>query len=173
MFSTAFVTIHDRVTAVYMARTVHGRVRAMYTYIPVHVHVYACTRQLHGRESGRLRAVTAVYRRAHGPCTRLCMGHCTWPCTRCAHGRTTVYTARVHVYTCTPAVTRKCKGRVHGPVRDPSNGRFRPCTWHVHDRVTAVSTAHVHVRKCKWPLYGRVDVRERAVYTARPVYAAV
>ena len=146
MFSTAFVTIHGRVTAVYMARTVHGRVRAMYTYIPVHVHVYACTRQLHGRE-----------RAAYGP---------SRPCTA-------VHTARVHVYTCTPAVTRKCKGHVHGPVRDPSNGCFRPCTWHVHDRVTAVSTAHVHVCKCKWPLCGRVHVRERAVYTARPVYAAV
>jgi len=106
---------------------------------------------------------TAMCRRAHGPCTRLCTGYAVGRVhgahtANGIHGRCT----RVHVYT---AVIRPCTGRVHGP----STSRYRSCTWYVHGRVNAVSTAHVHVYKC------RRHGRERAVYEpcTRPVYAAV
>jgi len=44
----------------------------------------------------------------------------------------------------------------HGPCTRPCNGRFWPCTWRVHDRVTVYTTS-VHVctcrRRCTWPMY--------------------
>jgi len=116
MFSTAFVTIHGRVTAVYMARTVHGRVRAMYTYIPVHVHVYACTRQLHGRERaayGPSRPCTAVHTaRVHGSVWAIALGR--------VHGALTAvqrYTRPVYTYTRVPRP-------LHGSVRAVYTARY-------------------------------------------------
>jgi len=133
---------------------VNGRVRAVYTTARVHVYTYTavngpCTRPCMGRVNPCTRPCTC--RLDDGPCTRRFP-----PCTGRVHGRVmAVYTARVHVYTCTRsssgrerAVYGSCRGRV-GPCT-------RSCTCRIHDRPCVRGCVYGPcTRRCTRPCTGR------------------
>jgi len=123
-----------------------------------------CTCRVHDEQCTRPRTqslYTNMYTAVYRPCTRSvststgrALGRfrsCTWR----VHGSVTVHMAGVHVYTCTLPLrgrvravhTARIHTRIHGPCRRPCDGRFRPCTWHLHGRV------HVYTctRPCTWP----------------------